>query len=139
MQRIAHGIAFVAFTAAGALRLAGGRFTFINRTRISGTRRFNDFLARYVPHRHGRIVDTEGRTRGQHIGLAYYTIGQRQGLGIGGQAGVPEAPWYVTDKQAHSNTQNRKSAGQPRGVPQKAGGCLRARFRYSRAGAVSFQ
>lgn len=69
-----------------------------------GERRFSDFLARYVPRNPGRIADTEGRTRGQHTGLAYYTIGQRQGLGIGGQASGVEAPWYVTDKRVHDNT-----------------------------------
>lgn len=69
-----------------------------------GERRFSDFLARYLPRNPGRIADTDGRTRGQHIGLAYYTIGQRQGLGIGGQASGVEAPWYVTDKRVHDNT-----------------------------------
>ncbi|MCP5179462.1 MAG: tRNA 2-thiouridine(34) synthase MnmA [Pseudomonadales bacterium] len=63
-----------------------------------GERRFRDFLAQYVPPRPGPILDTEGRTRGQHHGLAYYTIGQRQGLGIGGTRDCPEAPWYVVDK-----------------------------------------
>ena len=69
-----------------------------------GERRFSDFLARYLPREPGRIADTEGRTRGQHTGLAYYTIGQRQGLGIGGQASGAQAPWYVTDKRAQDNT-----------------------------------
>lgn len=69
-----------------------------------GERRFADFLARYVPHDPGPMVDIEGRTRGRHIGLAYYTIGQRQGLGIGGQADAAEAPWYVVDKRADTNT-----------------------------------
>jgi len=68
-----------------------------------GERRFSDFLARYIPREPGRIADTEGRTRGQHTGLAYYTIGQRQGLGIGGQASGIEAPWYVADKRVHDN------------------------------------
>ena len=69
-----------------------------------GERRFSDFLARYLPREPGRITDIEGRTLGQHTGLAYYTIGQRQGLGIGGQASGVEAPWYVTDKRVHDNT-----------------------------------
>lgn len=68
-----------------------------------GERRFADFLARYVPERPGSIVDVEGRTRGHHRGLAYYTIGQRQGLGIGGQANTGEAPWYVVGKETHTN------------------------------------
>jgi len=69
-----------------------------------GERRFADFLARYVDGRPGPIADTEGRMRGEHRGLAYYTIGQRQGLGIGGQADIGEAPWYVVGKESASNT-----------------------------------
>ncbi|MEQ8484044.1 MAG: tRNA 2-thiouridine(34) synthase MnmA [Pseudomonadales bacterium] len=64
-----------------------------------GERRFRDFLQQYLPARPGPIVDPEGRRLGEHMGLAYYTLGQRQGLGIGGQAGRPEAPWYVLAKR----------------------------------------
>ena len=64
-----------------------------------GERRFRDFLNRYLPARPGRIVDTAGRTLGEHMGLAYYTLGQRQGLGIGGTPGAAEAPWYVAGKR----------------------------------------
>jgi tRNA-specific 2-thiouridylase len=69
-----------------------------------GERRFADFLARYVEGQAGPIADAEGRVRGQHRGLAYYTIGQRQGLGIGGQADTGEAPWYVIGKEPATNT-----------------------------------
>jgi tRNA-specific 2-thiouridylase len=69
-----------------------------------GERRFADFLARYVARTPGPIRDAEGRTRGEHVGLAYYTIGQRAGLGIGGQADTSEAPWYVVEKDLRSNT-----------------------------------
>ncbi len=68
-----------------------------------GERRFSDFLSDYLPARPGRIRDTEGITIGEHTGLAYYTIGQRQGLGIGGIRGRPEVPWYVAGKDLHTN------------------------------------
>jgi len=69
-----------------------------------GERRFRDFLQRYLPIQPGPIVDTSGRAVGEHQGLAYYTLGQRQGLGIGGVRGSAEAPWYVTAKDLATNT-----------------------------------
>jgi tRNA-specific 2-thiouridylase len=69
-----------------------------------GERRFNDFLARFVASRPGAIVGTDGRTLGEHTGLHHYTIGQRQGIGIGGLVRRPEAPWYVVDKRTETNT-----------------------------------
>ena len=68
-----------------------------------GERRFAEFLARYIPPRQGRIIDAKGETVGAHRGVAYYTLGQRQGLGIGGRANRPEAPWYVVSKDANRN------------------------------------
>lgn len=68
-----------------------------------GERRFRDFLGRYLPARSGIIVDTTGRTRGEHMGAAYYTIGQREGLGIGGQKDAESGPWFVVDKNVESN------------------------------------
>jgi tRNA-specific 2-thiouridylase len=68
-----------------------------------GERRFRDFLARYVSTTPGPIVGTDGRTFGEHAGLSYYTIGQRQGLGIGGRARHLEAPWYVVEKNPAAN------------------------------------
>ena len=47
--------------------------------------------------------DSEGVAVGEHHGLAYYTIGQRQGLGIGGLRGRPETPWYVMGKELDNN------------------------------------
>jgi tRNA-specific 2-thiouridylase len=64
-----------------------------------GERPFREFLNRYLPKVPGRIVDEKGRTVGEHIGLAFYTIGQRKGIGIGGAG---EA-WYVADKRVDSN------------------------------------
>ena len=68
-----------------------------------GERRFADFLARYLPESEGPIVDARGEPVGAHRGVAYYTLGQRQGLGIGGRANRPEAPWYVVAKDARRN------------------------------------
>ena len=68
-----------------------------------GERRFQDFLARYLPGEPGPIQIPEGQVLGEHRGLAYYTIGQRQGLGIGGVAQTREAPWFVAAKDAVHN------------------------------------
>lgn len=68
-----------------------------------GERRFRDFLARYLPAQPGEIESVEGEVLGTHQGLMYYTIGQRQGLGIGGKAGHGQAPWFVVDKDLERN------------------------------------
>ena len=68
-----------------------------------GERRFKDFLAQYLPAQPGNIITENGRIIGTHQGLMYHTIGQRQGLGIGGVAGAPEEPWYVAIKDLESN------------------------------------
>ena len=68
-----------------------------------GERRFRDFLSRYLPTDPGEIVTTEGAHLGEHVGLAYYTLGQRQGLGIGGRRGALEVPWYVVGKNLAQN------------------------------------
>lgn len=68
-----------------------------------GKRRFKDFLARYVKQDKGEIVDTSDRVVGEHIGLPYYTLGQRTGLGIGGRRKGVEAPWYVMQKNQRTN------------------------------------
>lgn len=68
-----------------------------------GERRFKDFLQQYIPAQPGNIEDTEGNNMGQHSGLMYHTIGQRQGLGIGGVKGASEEPWYVVDKDLGRN------------------------------------
>ena len=68
-----------------------------------GERRFSDFLSRYVQQDPGPIVDMQGETIGEHIGLPFYTLGQRQGLKIGGLKHAREAPWYVQAKCLNSN------------------------------------
>ncbi|WP_129138317.1 tRNA 2-thiouridine(34) synthase MnmA [Modicisalibacter coralii] len=68
-----------------------------------GERRFRDFLQQYLPAQPGRIETPEGDDIGEHMGLMYYTLGQRQGLGIGGLADYPDAPWYVAAKDLDRN------------------------------------
>jgi tRNA-uridine 2-sulfurtransferase len=68
-----------------------------------GERRFRDFLTRFVAAQPGDIVDPDGRWLGRHQGLMFYTIGQRQGLGIGGRRGAPEGAWYVVRKDLSDN------------------------------------
>lgn len=64
-----------------------------------GERRFKDFLSTYLKPNPGRMIGTEGQTIGEHDGLMYYTLGQRQGLNIGG----PGEAWYVAGKDITSN------------------------------------
>ncbi|MGB1271812.1 MAG: tRNA 2-thiouridine(34) synthase MnmA, partial [Endozoicomonas sp.] len=68
-----------------------------------GERRFRDFLKQYLPVHPGAIETTEGEVIGEHSGLMYHTIGQRQGLGIGGLKNASEAPWYVLEKDLERN------------------------------------
>ena len=68
-----------------------------------GERPFRDFLARYVPKTPGPIETPEGRVVGRHQGIAYYTLGQRQGLGVGGTRGAAAAAWYVAGKDLARN------------------------------------
>ena len=69
-----------------------------------GERRFKDFLQNYLPAQPGDIVTEQGDIIGQHQGLMYHTIGQRQGLGIGGVTGAKEEAWYVAQKNLEDNT-----------------------------------
>ena len=67
-----------------------------------GERDFRPFMQRYLPSTPGDVVTTDGEVIGSHAGLAFYTIGQRQGLGIGGVPGR-SGPWFVVDKDLTSN------------------------------------
>lgn len=69
-----------------------------------GERHFQTFLSRYIPAQPGEIQTSTGDVIGKHNGLMYYTLGQRKGLGIGGQKNGDEAPWFVVEKQLDSNT-----------------------------------
>src|SRR3954451_9558728 len=68
-----------------------------------GERPFREFLNRYLPKAPGPIKTPEGRVVGEHIGLAFYTIGQRKGIGIGGMAKMNGEAWYVAEKRLWSN------------------------------------
>ncbi|MDT8404949.1 tRNA 2-thiouridine(34) synthase MnmA [Sulfuriflexus sp.] len=68
-----------------------------------GERNFRDFLERYLPAQPGDICTTDGKIIGRHHGLMYYTIGQRQGLGIGGLRDADEQPWFVAEKDLDNN------------------------------------
>ena len=68
-----------------------------------GERKFTKFLQRFLPAQPGDIITPEGEIIGQHQGLMYYTLGQRQGLGIGGLKTASEEPWFVVDKNLKTN------------------------------------
>jgi len=68
-----------------------------------GERKFKEFLQRYLPHQPGEMRTPEGVYIGQHHGLMYYTLGQRQGLGIGGVKDAPDEPWFVLEKDLDNN------------------------------------
>ncbi len=68
-----------------------------------GERKFTDFLRQYIPAKPGPIVTEFGDKIGTHQGLMYHTIGQRQGLGIGGLKNYGEEPWYVIGKDLTGN------------------------------------
>ncbi len=68
-----------------------------------GERPFREFLNRYLPHEPGEIQTPDGQVIGRHLGLMYYTIGQRQGLGIGGTRSGTDEPWFVSAKDMTRN------------------------------------
>ncbi|HEY3858919.1 MAG TPA: tRNA 2-thiouridine(34) synthase MnmA, partial [Gammaproteobacteria bacterium] len=69
-----------------------------------GERRFTKFLGKFLPAQPGAILTPEGRVMGRHNGLMYYTLGQRQGIGIGGQRDSTAEPWYVAGKDMQRNS-----------------------------------
>lgn len=68
-----------------------------------GEKHFTEFLQKYLPAQPGEIQDLSGNSLGTHIGLMYYTIGQRQGLGIGGVKDSNNGAWFVVDKNIKNN------------------------------------
>ena len=68
-----------------------------------GERPFREFLGRYLPKAPGPMRTAEGKIVGEHVGLSFYTIGQRKGIGIGGLKGSEGAPWYVAGKDLDKN------------------------------------
>jgi tRNA-specific 2-thiouridylase len=117
-----------------------------------GERPFREFLSRYLPREPGPIVTPEGENVGEHEGLMYYTLGQRQGLGIGGRRGSAGEPWYVAGKDLESNTltvvqghdharlmSTKLLAGDAAwvaGTPPEPGPNLAAKTRYRQADAA---
>jgi tRNA-specific 2-thiouridylase len=76
-----------------------------------GERPFREFLNRYLANTPGPIKDDRGRTVGRHVGLSFYTLGQRKGIGIGGvkekgaaKGGSEHEPWFVARKDMAANT-----------------------------------
>jgi tRNA-specific 2-thiouridylase len=65
-----------------------------------GERNFKEFLSRYIPYQKGAFITPDGKKVGTHEGMAFYTIGQRKGMGLGG----PGEPWFVAAKDAKNNT-----------------------------------
>lgn len=68
-----------------------------------GERRFSDFLATYLPATSGIIETLDGEILGEHKGLMFYTLGQRQGIGVGGVKNAEDKPWYVVAKDLKLN------------------------------------
>ena len=111
-----------------------------------GERNFREFLAEYVSAKPGEIRTPEGELIGEHQGLMFHTLGQRQGLGIGGIRGYADAPWYVLHKDLEDNVlyagqdhehpwllSHRLSASQLNwvsGQPPCSGDRLQAQVRY---------
>jgi tRNA-specific 2-thiouridylase len=69
-----------------------------------GERRFKTFLKEFILAKPGEMKNTDGTVLGKHDGLMFYTLGQRQGLGIGGMHSSSDEPWYVVDKDVATNT-----------------------------------
>jgi tRNA-specific 2-thiouridylase len=118
-----------------------------------GERPFRAFLNRYLPTRPGPILTPEGRQVGEHVGLAFYTLGQRKGIGVGGQRSGSGQAWYVARKDMATNTllivqghdhpwlqSARLEAGQAHWISGSApapGVRLGAKTRYRQADALS--
>lgn len=69
-----------------------------------GERPFREFLNRYLPNKPGPIKTEDGKTVGEHVGLAFYTLGQRKGIGMGGSKDGTGDPWFVAKKDILTNT-----------------------------------
>jgi tRNA-uridine 2-sulfurtransferase len=69
-----------------------------------GERDFREFLSQYLPAKSGPMVTPDGQSIGEHPGVFYFTLGQREGLNIGGVRGFAAAPWFVVGKRVQDNT-----------------------------------
>ncbi len=108
-----------------------------------GERPFKEFLSRYIPAQPGNIVTDDGNVAGTHDGLMFHTLGQRQGLRIGGLKGYPDGAWYVVDKRLETNEliigqgashprllSRQLTTGPVTWINEPAGGALQAKIRY---------
>lgn len=109
-QQLAHSLFPVGSLPKTEVRRIATEAGFVNNAKkdstgicFIGERRFKDFLQRYLPAQPGNIETPTGQIIGEHDGLMYYTIGQRQGLKIGGRNDAIEAPWYVLHKDLARN------------------------------------
>ncbi|WP_343064711.1 tRNA 2-thiouridine(34) synthase MnmA [Marilutibacter spongiae] len=114
-----------------------------------GERDFRGFLSQYLPAQPGDMLTPDGRRVGEHPGVFYFTLGQREGLNIGGVRGFEQAPWYVVGKdvarnvlyvdQGHdspwllSSTLHSEAAHWIDGAPPAAGFRCTAQTRYRQA------
>jgi tRNA-specific 2-thiouridylase len=114
-----------------------------------GERPFREFLNHYLPTQPGPIRTPDGRRVGEHMGLAFYTLGQRKGIGVGGLKDGPGAPWFVARKDMATNTLwivpghdhpwllaerlHAQDASWVAGHPPPPGARLAARTRYRQA------
>jgi tRNA-specific 2-thiouridylase len=92
------------------VRALAAKYRFVNHAKkdstgicFVGERKFTDFLRQYLPAQPGAMVLPAGKVIGEHHGLMYYTLGQRQGLGIGGTKDGTDEPWYVVGKDLAGN------------------------------------
>ncbi len=79
-----------------------------------GERDFRSFLAQYIPARPGEMRTPDGQLIGEHQGVMYYTLGQRNGLGIGGRHGASGEAWYVVGKDVEANVLRVAQGGESR-------------------------
>lgn len=116
-----------------------------------GERPFREFLSRYLPTKPGLMMTPDGHVVGEHIGLSFYTIGQRKGIGLGGSQDGSGDAWYVAGKdidknelivvQGHDHPLLQKSdlgaqdASWVAGFPPKVSGHYGAKTRYRQADA----
>jgi tRNA-specific 2-thiouridylase len=116
-----------------------------------GERPFREFLSRFLPTKPGPMKTPEGRIVGEHVGLAFYTLGQRKGLGIGGDKAGDGSPWFVLGKDLDANTLvvaqghdhqglmstslNAIDASWIGGAPPQEGAALTAKTRYRQTDA----
>lgn len=109
-QQLRHALFPLAAIAKPEVRKLAQTQGFVNHAKkdstgicFIGERKFKQFLQTYIPAQPGEIVTVDDKVIGKHEGLMYYTIGQRQGLGIGGIAATANEPWFVVDKDLITN------------------------------------